>query len=406
MPNGIFSRIKEKTDTMSIYLPYENVYYEKLADFYRVAKFGAIAVLAIFVLLTTIICRNDLRAENFRYLFKYIDVDPASTSANYKDIYYSAGSSSHFAFYKGDLVLAGDGKLAIYNISGKNILSEELSSVNSVCDADGKYLVAYSPDGKNVSILNSFSKLYDLEYDYPVISASAGDDGSFTVITRDQTYRSAVYVYNSMFKLVYSVRSNEKYAASAAVSPDGKYAAFLSYSPSNGLYARELVVRNISKDKEELSVRTEGKLPIKTGFFEDGNLFLLCSDGISFYDEKFKQTTSVSFGYPIQFYRSFGGHIAVLTGETKAGATLCMFDSEGNKKFTESFPFAVLDVQIIDDKIYLLAPNAVYCYDEKNVARASFEGNVQKMYAFDDGNVMLCYADSTKLLKVSEFVNY
>ena len=69
-------------------------------------------------------------------------------------------------------------------------------------------------------------------------------------------------------------------------------------------------------------------------------------------------------------------------------------------------PASTIPFIIIDDKIYLLAPNAVYCYDEKNVARASFEGNVQKMYAFDDGNVMLCYADSTKLLKVSEFVNY
>ena len=119
MPHGIFSRIKEKTDTMSVYLPYENVYYEKLADFYGLAKFGAIVVLVIFVLLTTIICRRDLRAENFRYLFKYIDIDPASTSANYKDIYYSAGSSSNFYFYKGDLVLSGDGKLKLYNISGK-----------------------------------------------------------------------------------------------------------------------------------------------------------------------------------------------------------------------------------------------------------------------------------------------
>ncbi len=404
MPNGIFSRIKEKTDTMSIYLPYENVYYEKLADFYRVAKFGAIAVLAIFVILTTIICRKDLRAENFRYLFKYIDVDPASTSSNYEDVYYSAGSSSDFSFYKGDLVLAGDGKLSVYNIAGKNILSEELGFPNAVCDADGKYLIAYYPGSTAVTIFNSFSKLYEIKYDYPVISACAGDDGSFTVITRDGAYKSAVYVYNSTFKLVYSIKSNEKYAASAAVSPNGKYAAFLSYAPSGGLYARELIVQNISKDKEELSVVTEGKLPVKTGFFEDGNLFLLCSDGITFYNEKFKEKKVIPFDFPLQFYHSFGEYIAVLVGDTKAGATLFVFDSDGNEKFTESFLFSVLDVQIIDDKIYLLAPNAVYCYDEKNVTRASFEGNVIKMYAFDDGNVMLCYAAGTKLLKVSDFV--
>ena len=178
---------------------------------------------------------------------------------------------------------------------------------------------------------------YELEYDYPVINTAAGDDGSFAVITRDADYKSAVYFYNSTFKLVYSIRSNEKYAASAAISPNGKFAAYLSYTSSNGLYVRDLVVRNISKDTEELFVRTEGKLPIKTGFFDDGALFVLYSDGISFYDEKFKEITSFSFDHPIQFSRSFGGYIAVLSGETKAGATLYIFDGEGNKKFTESF---------------------------------------------------------------------
>ena len=405
MPHGIFSKIKEKTDTMSIYLPYENVYYEKLADFYRVAKFGAIAVLAIFVLLTAVICRNDLRAENFRYLFKYIDVDPASTSANYEDIYYSAGSSSHFSFYKGDLVLVGDGKLKLYNISGKNVMSDDIGAQNAVCDADGKYLISYSPGGYTVSIFNSFSKLYEIDYDYPVISAFAGEDGSFAVITRDASYKSAVYFYNSTFKLVYSIRSNEKYAASAAVSPNGKFAAYLSYAPSNGLYARELIVRNISKDSEALFVTSEGKLPLKTGFFDNGALYVLYSDGISFYSDKFKEVNSYSFEHPIQFYRSFGEYIVVLTGETKAGATLCVFDSDGNEKFTESFLFSVLDVQIIDDKIYLLSPTFVFCYGENTVTRATFEGNVQKMYAFDDGNVMLCYADSTKLLKASDFIS-
>jgi hypothetical protein len=405
MPQGIFSRIKEKTDTMSVYLPYENVYYEKLADFYGLAKFGAIVVLVIFVLLTTIICRRDLRAENFRYLFKYIDIDPASTSANYKDIYYSAGSSSNFYFYKGDLVLAGDGKLKLYNISGKNVMSDNIGSQNAVCDADGKYLITYSPGGNKVSIFNSFSKLYELDYDYPVISATAGDDGSFAVITRDADYKSAVYFYNSTFKLVYSIRSNEKYAASAAISPDGKFASYLSYTSINGLYVRDLVVRNISKDTEELFVETEGKLPIKTGFFDDGALFVLYSDGIGFYNEKFKEITNFSFNHPIQFFRSFGEYIAVLSGETKAGATLYVFDSEGNRKFTESFLFSVIDVQIIDDKIYLLSPNAVFCYGEDTVTRALFEGNVYKMYAFDDGNIMLCYANSTKLLKASDFVS-
>ncbi len=403
MPRGLFSKIKEKTDTMSIYLPYNSVYYEKLADFYRLAKFGSLIVLAVFVILTSIICHDDLRAENFRYLFKYIDIDPSSSSGNYKDIYYSAGSTSYFNFYKGDLVLVGDGKLKLYNISGKNILSADIDTENSLCDADGKYLITYEPGENTVSVFNSFFKLYSITYDYPVVSASAGTDGSFAVITRDKDYRSTVYVYNDSFKIVYSVRSNEKYAADAAVSPNGKYAAVLSYDSNGGVYYRELSVRSISKDEEKLLVKTEGKLPLEVGFFDDSSLFALYSDGISFYDKKFKENISVSFDSQIQFYRVFDDCIAVMTGETKAGAVLHIYDSDGKEKFTESFPFSTIDVNIVDDKIYLLGANAVYSVNDGYVSFAEFEGSPKKMFVFDDGNVMICFSDRTKLIKTSDF---
>ena len=227
--------------------------------------------------------------------------------------------------------------------------------------------------------------------------------GSFAVITRDKDYRSTVYVYNDSFKIVYSVRSNEKYAADAAVSPNGKYAAVLSYDSNGGVYYRELSVRSISKDEEKLLVKSEGKLPLVVGFFDDSSLFALYSDGISFYDKKFKENISVSFDSQIQFYRVFDDCIAVMTGETKAGAVLHIYDSDGKEKFTESFPFSTIDVNIVDDKIYLLGANAVYSVNDGYVSFAEFEGSPKKMFVFDDGNVMICFSDRTKLIKTSDF---
>lgn len=403
MALGIFSKMKEKTETMSVYLPRESVYYESLADVYRLAKYAIIVILTVFVSFTTIMCRKDLRVENFRYLFKYIEVDPASSSANYRDIYYSSGSTSHFDFYKGDLVLAGDEMLKLYSISGKNILYEDIDTENAICDADGKYLITYYPGESTLAIFNSFAKLYEITLDHPIVSVSAGDDGSFAVITRDNDYRSAVYVYNSTFKHVYSLKSNEKYAASAAVSPNGKYVSVLSYSINDGVYSRELSVRSISKDKEMLVCSTDGKIPLKTGFFDEGQLFALYSDGISFYNAKFKENSAVSFDAPIQFYRVFDDRIVVITGETKAGAVLHVYDSDGKVKFTQSFPFTVIDVHIVYDKIYLLASDSVYRIDGGDISKADFSGSPKKMYVFDDGNVMICFSDHTALINDSDF---
>lgn len=403
MPRRILSYLKDKTETMAAYLPYENVYYEKIADYYRLIKYGMLVILAGFVLVVCIFCNQDLRPENFRYLFKYIDVDPVATSANYKDIYYNSNSNTHFAFYKGDLAVVGDGRLNLYNIAGNNILSEKLEVENAVCDTEGKYLVTYEPGGNSVSVFNSFSRLYTLTYDHPVISAHAGDNGSFAVITRDDSYRSAVYIYNNTFKSIYTWRSNERYAASAAVSPNGKNAAVLSYAQAGGTYSRELTVRNVSKDKSVLTVSSEGAIPIKVDFFSGGEMYCLYADGITFYNKDFEEEYSYDFSGNVQLFRSFSDGIILITGKTKADSVVTYYEDNGEIKFTKSFQYSVLDAKIIDDNIYLLTDGAVYRYNEDGLARAEAESGANKMFVFDDGNVMLCYEASTKLVKKDGF---
>jgi hypothetical protein len=306
-------------------------------------------------------------------------------------------------FYKGDLAVVGDGRLNLYNIAGSNILSEKIESENAVCDADGKYLLVYTPGEKAVSVFNSFSKLYTCRYDYPVISAHAGDNGAFAVITREENYRSAVYIYNSNFKSVYTWRSNERYAVSSAVSPNGKNAAVLSYAQSGGTYSRELTVRNISKDEVRLTVQSEGGIPIKVGFFASGEMYCLYADGIDFYTNGFKEKESKAFSDGIQLFKVFSDGIMIVTGKTRADSVITYYGEDGEIKFTKSFQYSVLDAKIVDDNIYLLTDGAIYRFDEDGLARAEAESGASEMFVFDDGNVMLCYEANTKLIKKDKF---
>ena len=54
MPRRILSRLKDKTQTMAAYLPYESVYYEKIAEYYRLLKYGMLVLLAGFVLVVCV----------------------------------------------------------------------------------------------------------------------------------------------------------------------------------------------------------------------------------------------------------------------------------------------------------------------------------------------------------------
>ncbi len=403
MAKNFFSRIKDKTDTMAAYLPYESIYYESIADCYKYIRQGMLIVFAGVILLIIILCNQDLRPENFKYLFKYIDVDPVAVSSNYKDIYYDTNDDTFIAFYKGDLAIVGDGKLKLYNIAGNNILDEDLETENAICDSDGKYLVMYSPGMNNVSIFNSFSKLYNIEYDYPVMSASAGDNGSFAVVSRDEKYRSAVYIYNNSFKTSYTWRSNEKYAVSAAVSSNGKNAAILTYIQQDGTYLREIYVRNISKDKQMLSASSEGGMPIKVGFFANDNMYVVYSDGVEFYNKDFKKIKSISFDSEMQFYNTFSDGLACITGKSKSNTIVHYYDANGDEKFVENFQHTVLNIEIVYDTIYLLTDTEIYRFANGAWAKAEIESGAKTMFLFNDGNVMVCYDAQTKLVREDDF---
>lgn len=395
--------IKEKTDTMAAYLPYETVYYEKTADFYHIAKYAVLIFLLIFLLISGLFFHKELRTENFRYLFKYVYVDPVSTSANYKDIYYNSDENTAFLLYKGDLAVMGDGYIKLYNIAGRNIMTSKINGEKNLCDNNGKYLITYYPGTNKISIFNSFSKLYEIDFEYPIMSVSSGKDGSFTVITKDADYSCAVYVYNDAFKSVYSWKSNEKYAFSSAVSPNGKNAAILSYAANGGDFSRELSVRNIYKDRVELLSVSEGGMPVSTGFFDDSSFFALYTDGIEFYNEKFKSVFSENFNEDVLMYRVFDECIAVLTGKTKGTPLVTVYQNDGHKKFTESFPYQILDISVLNDRIYLLTDSAVYTVSGGEKKSLPIEKGARAMFVFDDGNILVCYEERTSLLKLSDF---
>ena len=52
------------------------MYYEKLADKYRIAKFLTLALSVLCILLTVIFSADTFRAVNFRYLTKNFRINP------------------------------------------------------------------------------------------------------------------------------------------------------------------------------------------------------------------------------------------------------------------------------------------------------------------------------------------
>jgi hypothetical protein len=132
-------------------------------------------------------------------------------------------------------------------------------------------------------------------------------------------------------------------------------------------------------------------------------MYCLYADGIEFYSSNYKLEYSRSINEDIQLFKVFSDGLILVTGKTRADSVVTCYGSDGEIKFTKNFQYSVLDAKIVDDNIYLLTDAAVYRYDEDGFAMAEAESGADKMFVFDDGNVMLCYESNTKLLKKDGF---
>ena len=203
-------------------------YFTKLAEKYHVAKYVMIVVLAVMILFTAIFGSSELKSENFKYFFKYFQINPFSSSASYSDITFTGNPDMKFSMYKGDLVSLCDGTMTIYSISGRVQLSVEAGNADAI-ESDGKYLALYRRGGNTATLYNSFSDVHTINCNYPITDIDVSADGGFAVVTSEKDSRSSVLVYSKAFSLIYTWKSADKYVSSAELSDNGKCIGIFAY---------------------------------------------------------------------------------------------------------------------------------------------------------------------------------
>ena len=138
------------------------IYYAKLADKYRNAKISVYILLAIFAVLMIVFGHDAMRGVHFQYLVKYLDINPMTLDSRYSDISYAVGGGSKFALYHDDLAVLGEGRMALYDLSGDLAFRSDIKKGTISVDSDGKYLAAYVSGEKNLTLFHSFDEAQSL----------------------------------------------------------------------------------------------------------------------------------------------------------------------------------------------------------------------------------------------------
>lgn len=380
-------------------------YYEKACRRVRLARYGVLLFLLLFVIFSMTFFRDEITFDNFRYLMKYIEVSPPSMGGEENVLSISGGKNAS-ALLNEKLVLADDGTVVSYDLSGRKLLSESIRYPNPSYVSDDRYMLIYDRDGTGISICNSFSKVCDKTLSTPIESAVLSSDGGFAVITREKSYAGGFAVYDNRYKKVYSFMTRS--AAITDLCYDGrqKRAACTALDAQNGDFYVEVYTFDLTNEDDiKAKASLSGELPLSM-FCADKNFALMTDRGIHFYDYDANETAFCDFEYetPESIYR-FNDFFAVVLKSSLAGTdtTLRLYDYAGTLLFTRRFSSELSAVHAANGYLYVLEPYElnIFSYDTETdrfgvseLETVAADGEYKAVFSLEDGEYLLLSASS------------
>ena len=176
------------------------------AERFRRAKWFVLLFLFIFVLLMLLFCKGSINYETFLFLLRDLDAEyHADTDAGGIGVYYDADTEMSCQVFKDHLIVVDTRQVSLYGLSGYRVFSYPHNYQNPSITVSDNYFIVYDLGGYGFSLYNAVGLLQENDqFDFPILDATVASNGTFGILTKNQTYRSTVQIYDSSAKLLAS----------------------------------------------------------------------------------------------------------------------------------------------------------------------------------------------------------
>lgn len=375
------------------------IYYAKLADKYRIIKFSLLIFLTVFIVLMIVFGNSSMRGVQFRYLVKYLDINPTTLDSRYSDIAYAVGGGSKFAYYHDDLAVLGEGKMTLYNLAGDLKFRSDIEKGTVTADAEGKYLAAYVSGKEKLALFHSFDKVSEISFSSPISLVSVSEEGTLAVCLKENGGNS-ILIINDNFETDQTLAQNGGIVIDMAISNDGKTLSVLTLFGSDGSYYTRLDLWNLKKNEIVKSETFSARKPIATGFFANDRFYAILDRGICFYAINGDKANVAAFANDSFRYYTNDEQILILT----SSGNLALYESNGKQRFSISVTETILDAKMVSETIYLLSESEIMLYDNEGnfLSRLNIASGALEFFILDDKSILLCYASETKRISLTE----
>lgn len=357
---GAFSVFKDKRSKRNKQeTPTVESHYSKLARRTSIVRYVCMILIVLFAAYSFSFHSNEITMDNFRYMMKFINLGEDAEAPKGTYIAFDGSEGNRGILFKGDLAVLNESGLTITGWDGEVLLRSSFAYDHPKMTENGTYLFCYDLGSKDLKIFNSYQQMPDSPtFDYPIKWLAASAHGEFAVVSSAKSYRSAVFVYDSEYRIRYSQKFGDKYVDFVDISKEGnEFITAAHYSKGGNLIT---VVSKFKTDSEGPVFTKEfiGEMPLGI-YYTDEGYCLMTTDKI----RMFKSDNSIGgeidlTGKELISGRVFGNRALVTYGiESLSGGTeVVIYRADGSVEFTESFDGSLSDAIICGNALYAVSP--------------------------------------------------
>ena len=259
-----------------------------------------------------------------------------------------------------------DTRLNAYSNGGKEIYSYAHGFENPVLKTSKTRAMVFSQGGNEAYIYNLAELKNTLSTEKEIITANISDSGVYALVTRSDSYASAVSVYSKSGKLLYEWYSSEDTVNNVAVSPNGKKIAVSAFNASSGDYSSKVCVLSFDSATPEYTENYSGALVYGLESSGSSGFSVITENSVQFIKwHKYKKTEYKNDYTAAMFRSASGGTVAVFNRSSdKTDNRVAVFNSRGKLKSEFEFKGIIGDIEIRGGHIYCISDTFVYLLSE------------------------------------------
>ncbi len=302
-------------------------------------RFAIFATVLLFVC-TIIFLNNQFTSGSIRR-FAYWIFSGVRGDATEASVSFDANEYNRFTLISGNLCIVSPDELSSYKLSGKSSLSSPVLLRNPAVSSSPSRFLAYDLGGLNFYVANNKKVLFSSSAESKIVNANMNKSGDFSIVTDSDDAKSLVTIYNSSFKPIYKFHSSEKYIFDAAISPNGKASAIVTYGTENGQFQSALSLCKTDSEGFYATHSLGGSVPLRVSYHSDRKILLICDDRTLLFgsdggiiSEFSHETLTVK-----AFSESYGKHTAILLDNYGNGGNTRVVFLSDNGEISEPLDF-------------------------------------------------------------------